>query len=300
LRAEINKAACENKAEGGNMAERRMFAKSVIDSDLFLDMPPTTQMLYFHLAMRADDDGFINNPRRIQRMIGASDDDMRILIAKQFILTFQSGVIVIRHWKIHNYIQKDRYRPSTCEEKDFVHLDNTKAYEISDTKCIHDVSKEDTDLDTNRVQDGYVGKVRLGKVRLGKVRLDAAANTPSSGECQEKVQDLYDGDRGEVVTAFCDNLQAFAGNLVLEQLNDVYDRYGKQWCLAAIKEAAVNGGRSIQYVIKVLERWEREGFKSSRKKHRQANQADADELYKQGMAALKEMGMMEDGQDKQV
>lgn len=282
------------------MAERRMFAKSVIDSDLFLDMPPTTQMLYFHLAMRADDDGFINNPRRIQRMIGASDDDMRILIAKQFILTFQSGVIVIRHWKIHNYIQKDRYRPSTCEEKDFVHLDNTKAYEKSDTKCIHDVSKEDTDLDTNRVQDGYVGKVRLGKVRLGKVRLDAAANTPSSGECQEKVQDLYDGDRGEVVTAFCDNLQAFAGNLVLEQLNDVYDRYGKQWCLAAIKEAAVNGGRSIQYVIKVLERWEREGFKSSRKKHRQANQADADELYKQGMAALKEMGMMEDGQDKQV
>ena len=282
------------------MAERRMFAKSVIDSDLFLDMPPTTQMLYFHLAMRADDDGFINNPRRIQRMIGASDDDMRILIAKQFILTFQSGVIVIRHWKIHNYIQKDRYRPSTCEEKDFVHLDNTKAYEISDTKCIHDVSKEDTDLDTNRVQDGYVGKVRLGKVRLGKDRLDAAANTPSSGECQEKVQDLYDGDRGEVVTAFCDNLQPFAGNLVLEQLNDVYDRYGKQWCLAAIKEAAVNGGRSIQYVIKVLERWEREGFKSSRKKHRQANQADADELYKQGMAALKEMGMMEDGQDKQV
>lgn len=277
------------------MAERRMFAKSVIDSDLFLDMPPTTQMLYFHLAMRADDDGFINNPRRIQRMIGASDDDMRILIAKQFILTFQSGVIVIRHWKIHNYIQKDRYRPSTCEEKDFVHLDNTKAYEISDTKCIHDVSKEDTDLDTNRVQDGYVGKVRLGKVRL-----DAAANTPSSGECQEKVQNLYDGDRGEVVTAFCDNLQPFAGNLVLEQLNDVYDRYGKQWCLAAIKEAAVNGGRSIQYVIKVLERWEREGFKSSRKKHRQANQADADELYKQGMAALKEMGMMEDGQDKQV
>lgn len=283
------------KVEGGNMAERRMFAKSVIDSDLFLDMPPTTQMLYFHLAMRADDDGFINNPRCIQRMIGASDDDMRILIAKQFILTFQSGVIVIRHWKIHNYIQKDRYRPSTCEEKYFIHLDNTKAYEISDTKCIHDVSKEDTDLDTNRVQDGYVGKVRLGKVRL-----DAAANTPSSGECQEKVQDLYDGDRGEVVTAFCDNLQAFAGNLVLEQLNDVYDRYGKQWCLAAIKEAAVNGGRSIQYVIKVLERWEREGFKSSRKKHRQANQADADELYQQGMAALKEMGMMEDGQDKQV
>ena len=299
------------------MAERRMFAKSVIDSDLFLDMPPTTQMLYFHLAMRADDDGFINNPRRIQRMIGASDDDMKILIAKQFILTFENGVIVIRHWKLHNYIRKDMYHPTEYQaERQMLSLKNNKSpYELNADAGSQDSSRTCNGYvtDSSRTCNGYVtdssrtcnenvsiGKDRKGKDRLGKDRLGAAANTPSSGECQEKVQDLYDGDRGEVVTAFCDNLQAFAGNLVLEQLNDVYDRYGKQWCLAAIKEAAVNGGRSIQYVIKVLERWEREGFKSSRKKHRQANQADADELYKQGMAALKEMGMMEDEQDKQV
>lgn len=288
------------------MAERRMFAKSVIDSDLFLDMPPTTQMLYFHLAMRADDDGFINNPRRIQRMIGASDDDMRILIAKQFILTFENGVIVIRHWKLHNYIRKDMYHPTEYQaERQMLSLKNNKSpYELNADAGSQDSSRTCngyvTDSSRTCNETVSIGKDRKGKDRIGKVRLDAAANTPSSGECQEKVQDLYDGDRGEVVTAFCDNLQAFAGNLVLEQLNDVYDRYGKQWCLAAIKEAAVNGGRSIQYVIKVLERWEREGFKSSRKKHRQANQADADELYKQGMAALKEMGMMEDGQDKQI
>lgn len=283
------------------MAERRMFAKSVIDSDLFLDMPPTTQMLYFHLAMRADDDGFINNPRRIQRMIGASDDDMRILIAKQFILTFENGVIVIRHWKLHNYIRKDMYHPTEYQaERQMLSLKNNKSpYELNADAGSQDSSRTCngyvTDSSRTCNETVSIGKDRKGKDRIGKVRLDAAANTPSSGECQEKVQDLYDGDLGEVVTAFCDNLQAFAGNLVLEQLNDVYDRYGKQWCLAAIKEAAVNGGRSIQYVIKVLERWEREGFKSSRKKHRQANQADADELYKQGMAALKEMGMMEDG-----
>ena len=288
------------------MAERRMFAKSVIDSDLFLDMPPTTQMLYFHLAMRADDDGFINNPRRIQRMIGASDDDMRILIAKQFILTFENGVIVIRHWKLHNYIRKDMYHPTEYQaERQMLSLKNNKSpYELNADAGSQDSSRTCNGYVTDSSRTGNetvsIGKERKGKDRIGKVRLDAAANTPSSGECQEKVQDLYDGDLGEVVTAFCDNLQAFAGNFVLEQLNDVYDRYGKQWCLAAIKEAAVNGGRSIQYVIKVLERWEREGFKSSRKKHRQANQADADELYKQGMAALKEMGMMEDGQDKQV
>lgn len=288
------------------MAERRMFAKSVIDSDLFLDMPPTTQMLYFHLAMRADDDGFINNPRRIQRMIGASDDDMRILIAKQFILTFENGVIVIRHWKLHNYIRKDMYHPTEYQaERQMLSLKNNKSpYELNADAGSQDSSRTCNGYVTDSLrtcnETVSIGKDRKGKDRIGKDRLDAAANTPSSGECQEKVQDLYDGDRGEVVTAFCDNLQPFAGNLVLEQLNDVYDRYGKQWCLAAIKEAAVNGGRSIQYVIKVLERWEREGFKSSRKKHRQANQADADELYKQGMAALKEMGMMEDGQDKQV
>ena len=287
------------------MAERRMFAKSVIDSDLFLDMPPTTQMLYFHLAMRADDDGFINNPRRIQRMIGASDDDMRILIAKQFILTFENGVIVIRHWKLHNYIRKDMYHPTEYQaERQMLSLKNNKSpYELNADAGSQDSSRTCngyvTDSSRTCNENVSIGKDRKGKDRIGKVRLDAA-NTPSSGECQEKVQDLYDGDRGEVVTAFCDNLQVFAGNLVLEQLNDVYDRYGKQWCLAAIKEAAVNGGRSIQYVIKVLERWEREGFKSSRKKHRQANQVDADELYKQGMAALKEMEMMEDGQDKQV
>ena len=90
------------------MAERRMFAKTIIDSDAFLDMPLSAQALYFHLSMRADDDGFINNPKKIQRMVGASDDDCKLLILKRFIITFESGVIVIKHWKIHNYIRNDR------------------------------------------------------------------------------------------------------------------------------------------------------------------------------------------------
>ena len=84
------------------MAERRMFAKTIIDSDLFLDMPMSTQLLYFHLSMRADDDGFINNPKKIQRMIGCSEDDLKMLIMKQFIIPFESGVVVIKQWRIHN------------------------------------------------------------------------------------------------------------------------------------------------------------------------------------------------------
>lgn len=99
------------------MAERRMFAKTIIDSDAFLDMPLTTQALYFHLSMRADDEGFINNPRKISRMIGCSDDDLRLLLAKKFILAFDSGVIVIKHWKIHNYIRNDRFKETVYKDE---------------------------------------------------------------------------------------------------------------------------------------------------------------------------------------
>lgn len=99
------------------MAERRMFAKTIIDSDAFIDMPLSTQALYFHLSMRADDDGFINNPRKIQRMVGASDDDLKVLIMKRFIIPFESGIVVIKHWKIHNYIRNDRYKPTVYSEE---------------------------------------------------------------------------------------------------------------------------------------------------------------------------------------
>ncbi|EOK04498.1 hypothetical protein WOS_02449 [Enterococcus faecalis EnGen0367] len=111
------------------MAERRMFAKTIIDSDAFLDMPLSTQSLYFHLSMRADDDGFINNPKKIQRMVGCGDDDLKLLMAKRFILVFDSGVIVIKHWKIHNYIRNDRYKPTLYqEEKAELAEKNSKAY----------------------------------------------------------------------------------------------------------------------------------------------------------------------------
>ena len=99
------------------MAERRMFTQKIIDSDAFLDMPLTTQALYFHLNMRADDDGFVNNPKKIQRMIGASEDDLKLLVAKRFILAFENGVIVIKHWRMHNLLRKDRYSPTQYQDQ---------------------------------------------------------------------------------------------------------------------------------------------------------------------------------------
>lgn len=99
------------------MAEKRMFTQKIIDSDPFLDMPLSTQALYFHLNMRADDDGFINNPKRIQRTIGASDDDLKLLVAKRFVICFENGVIVIKHWRMHNTLRKDRYNPTQYQEQ---------------------------------------------------------------------------------------------------------------------------------------------------------------------------------------
>ena len=92
------------------MAERRMFAKTIVFSDAFIDMPFSARGLYHALCMVADDDGFVNSPKSIVRQIEASGDDLDLLVEKKFILTFDSGVIAIKHWKIHNYIQKDRYK----------------------------------------------------------------------------------------------------------------------------------------------------------------------------------------------
>ncbi|MDO4649192.1 MAG: DNA replication protein, partial [Eubacteriales bacterium] len=135
------------------MAERRMFAKTIIDSDTFLDMPLSTQALYFHLSMRADDEGFINNAKKIQRSIGASQDDLRLLIAKSFVIPFETGIVVIKHWKIHNYIQNDRFKPTMYqEERAQLDVKDNKTYTVSSAEapCIQNVSSMET-------------QVRLGK-----------------------------------------------------------------------------------------------------------------------------------------
>ena len=150
------------------MAERRMMSKSIIKSDTFLDMPATTQNLYFHMLLDADDDGFINAPKSIMRMIGAKDDDMKVLAAKQFVIPFESGVVVIKDWKIHNYIQNDRYKPSTLPERDLLNIQKDKTYTLKS-----DVSRMDTEcIQTVSIGKDRLGKDRIGKDRVGKVSID--------------------------------------------------------------------------------------------------------------------------------
>ena len=160
------------------MANRRMFSLKVIDTDEFLDMPQTTQLLYYNLAMRADDDGFIGNPKKIMRISGCGDDDMKVLIAKRFVIPFESGICVIRHWRIHNYIQSDRYcETEYLEEKKKLLINNGK-YEPKN-KCIQDVSKTDT-------------QVRLGKVRLGKSKDIYTAKQVGGIDISNKIERLTD------------------------------------------------------------------------------------------------------------
>ena len=113
------------------MAEKRMFAKTIVDSDAFLEMPMSARLLYYDLGMRADDDGFVNSPKKLMRMIGATTDDMNVLIARKFVIPFESGVVVIKHWRINNYLRNDRYKETTyTEEKAMLEIDEIGNYHL--------------------------------------------------------------------------------------------------------------------------------------------------------------------------
>lgn len=141
------------------MAERRMFAKTIVTSDAFLDMPLSARCLYFTLGMFADDDGFVNAPKSIMRQIGASMDDLNILLAKRFVIGFESGIIVIKHWRINNYLRSDRYNETKyLEEKAMLSVDENGAYSV-----------EDEDWYTN----GIPSIVKVNKVEKSKEKVSA-------------------------------------------------------------------------------------------------------------------------------
>lgn len=166
-----------------------MFSLRIVDSDEFLDMPLSTQALYFHLSMRADDEGFIDNPKKIRRMIGASEDDLKLLIAKNFIMPFESGIVVVTHWKTHNYIPKDRFKPTMRDaEKEMLELDKKGMYRLR-TTCIQTVYESYT----NRTQTVSSGKDRLGKDNI-------YINTNSAPDGAQCAQMHTDSEQTEPVT----------------------------------------------------------------------------------------------------
>lgn len=151
------------------MAERRMMSKKIIDTDNFLDMPQSTQCLYFHLLLRADDDGFIQSPKSIMRITGCKEDDLKLLNAKGFVIGFETGVIVIRHWRIHNYVQSDRYSKSELPEAKCVELKN-KVYEVVGQP----MNPDNNYMDTKCIQNGYNldTQIRIDKIREEENRIE--------------------------------------------------------------------------------------------------------------------------------
>jgi hypothetical protein len=142
------------------MAQKRLFSMQIVDSDAFLEMPMTSQLLYFHLAMRADDEGFVGNPKRVIKMIGSSEDDFKVLLIKRFLLSFESGVVVIKHWLIHNTIRMDRFNPTNYqEEKSMLFIKQNKAY-------------TDTANNGQPLGNHLEPQVKLSKVNLIKDKLN--------------------------------------------------------------------------------------------------------------------------------
>lgn len=185
------------------MAQKRMFTMQIVDSDAFLDMPLSAQSLYFHLNMRADDDGFVNNPKKIQRMIGASDDDLRILIMKRFVLAFNSGVIVIKHWRMHNYFGKTRYHPTQYQaELASLSIKENGAYTELEPKtepsCFPLENERRNNGETTENNRRNNGERRLDKTSIDKTRLDETRLDKTSQEkismrsAQESAREAFD------------------------------------------------------------------------------------------------------------
>ena len=188
------------------MARKRMLNSEFVNSDAFLFLPLSTQALYFHLNLNADDDGFIGNPKMIARMIGASEADLQELIEKRFLLQFEGGEVVIKHWRIHNTLGKTRYKETTyLEDKALLSLKENNAYtlrkgeKIDDSKHVYEDKKpngEQTENKrrTNGEQTENADKTRLDKTSIDKTRLDKTRQdeyrlgTPNYGDVEEYIK----------------------------------------------------------------------------------------------------------------
>jgi hypothetical protein len=238
------------------MAERRMFAKTIIDSDAFLDMPASAQALYFHLAMRADDDGFINNPKKVMRIVGASNDDAKILLTKRFLLEFDSGIIVIKHWWMHNYIQKDRYKPTVYqEERAQLSKKPNGAYtfgegeKLLDTECIQDVSKVEAQDRLGKDRDRDRLELELGE---SKRKIDSTVNladTRARDPFSAFVMNQDDQDLTDAILTWQSEMAGSGSPLSPKEQGEILDKlrleFPRAEWLPAIRRSAERKWRTV-------------------------------------------------------
>ena len=224
------------------MAQRRMFSKEITTSDLFVDMPASTQLLYFHLGMEADDEGFIGNARMLGRAYGASNDDLKLLQAKGFIIVFESGVTVVKDWNLNNQIRKDRLKPTIYQaEKSLLTIGNTGVYQL-DNQMTTKPQPNDNQMTTKCPH--RLGKDRIEEYRIDEDRRDKNSLVVISEIYQSKIG-VIDGDQFQQLTEYV-TLDGMEVGVVVR----------------AITEAADNGKRNFKYILAILRNWKQNGIKT--------------------------------------
>lgn len=232
------------------MARKRMFDIEIVDTDLFLEMPQSTQNLYFHLGMRADDDGFVSNPKKIIRTIGANNDDLKILITKKFIIPFESGVIVIRHWKINNYLRKDRYTETLYkEEKRLLTEDENGVYNIG----IPNNNQKLTD-GTHSKEEKRKEKNSKDKNNKEQLESDSCCNGfQENDSCMngfQKVSKFYE-ENINLLTPYTSKV-----------LEDYTKELGSELVIYAMQLAVEANVRTIKYIKVILNNWSKANIRT--------------------------------------
>lgn len=218
------------------MAQRRMFSLEVCDTDAFLELPASSQSLYFHLGLRADDDGFVSSPRKITAMVNCSTDDLKLLIAKRFVIPFQSGVCVIRDWKVNNYIQRDRYHETRyLSEKSMLTIGEDQSYSL-DTERIQDVSILDTEVRLGKSK----GRLELGKESKGTGKPLPPPAVSFGPELTAAFNDWLEYKREKRQTYKPRGLQS-----LVTQIEKQVEVYGESAVAALIIECMANGWQGI-------------------------------------------------------
>ncbi|MGP1365911.1 MAG: DnaD domain-containing protein [Schwartzia sp. (in: firmicutes)] len=261
------------------MAERRMLSKKITSSARFLRMSHTSQALYMHLVMDADDDGVVE-AFSIMRLAAASEENLQELAERKFIRILNEDLVAhILDWDENNKIRPDRKRDSIYKDL----LEQTEAEEVEATT---ERTTEESRNDAPAADCGQVtadcgqlpadcGQVtadcphRIGKDRLGKDNIYAAAANARMREESPKEK-----DHGAVFRAFSDNIHPITGEIERDRIVDLTDEYGALWVKSAIEEAALSNGRSLRYITAILERWRRDGFKAKRKEINKHGGAD--------------------------
>lgn len=224
------------------MADKRMFNKKITTSDAFRDMPVSAQNLYFHLNMEADDDGFVNKPRQIMQAVKASEDDLKLLIVKRFIIGFDSGIIVIKHWRMHNTLRKDRYHPTDYQEE-------LRMLGIKENGTYSEIPIALPENVATKWQPN--GNQMATEIRLDKISI------------HQQEQDIYNNARENLIDSFTNELCRPITPIEMELLLQWEKDYSLDLVKLALKEAVVNNKRTFKYIEAILVSWKGKGIRTA-------------------------------------